>query len=299
MAARANRFPGRLLAVALSGFVVAECSLIKPDSSSPSAWRARLEAVEARLPEKLPAAAVLAIAAPPQSDDDDGWQTQMDAELAAATFGVSTLNGYSGNWPPTWKIMRTCRDVGDNRRAGRHFLAEHGAAAPIVDQSRLVLVGFSACDPAQFDREPLLQLGRIYHFNAGADGNQFVGGGFAFPESWGRWTVGDDAFLFFSLGTASLAPLSVAIEAISMSPAADRKQTVDVAANGRACGQMAVTASRPHAAVTCPAGALRAEDNMLRLHIARPTRPIDIGLSADDPRRLGLGLQTLAVTPIE
>src|SRR5271165_3635692 len=82
MAARANRFPGRLLAVALSGFVVAECSLIKPDSSSPSAWRARLEAVEARLPEKLPAAAVLAIAAPPQSDDDDGWQTQMDAELA-------------------------------------------------------------------------------------------------------------------------------------------------------------------------------------------------------------------------
>ena len=300
VAVRANRFPGRLLAVALSGFVVAECSLIEPYSSSPSDWRARLAAVEAQLPANLPPDAVIAVAAPTQStDDDDNWQPQMDAQLAAVMLGVGTLNGYSANWPPTWKIMTTCRDVGENLRAGRHFLAEHGAAAPAVDQSRLMLVGFGDCDPAQFYREPSLQLDRIYRFGPGADGNQFVGGGFSAPESWGRWTDGKDAFLYFSLGIASPVPLSVAIEAVSMSSSADREQIVAVAANGRACGEMTVTASRPHASVTCPAGALRAEDNTLHLHIARPTRPIDAGLSTDDPRRLGLGLQTLTVTPIE
>src|SRR5271165_2538674 len=296
VAAGANRVPARLLAVALSAFVIAECVLIDPYSSSPSAWRTRLDALEARLPARLPHDAVFAIAVDPQ--DTEYNDTQTDAELVAATLGVSTMNGYSGSSPPTWKIMTTCRDVGDDLRAGRHFLAEHGQAAPAVDPSRLVLVGFGACDPAQFYREPSLQLGQVYHFTSEAEGNEFAGGGFAFPEGWGRWTNGDDAFLYFSLGTAPPAPLSVAIDAISMSSAADRAQIVTVVANGHACGEMVVTTSRPHAAITCPAGALGTEDNTLRLHIAHPTRPVDIGLSSDH-RRLGLGLRTLTVTPIE
>ena len=81
---------------------------------------------------------------------------QTDAELAAVTLGISTLNGYSGNHPPTWKPMTTCGDVGDNLRAGQHFLAEHGMPAPDITADRLVLLGFGACTPAELGRDPFL-----------------------------------------------------------------------------------------------------------------------------------------------
>jgi hypothetical protein len=283
--ARADRPRQCLLAVALSLFLVAECSLINPSSSSPSDWRARLDALEARLPKKLPPHAVLAIA----SDDS---LIQFDSEVAAVMLGISTLNGRSGNSPPTWKPMTTCRDIGDNLRSARRFLVEHGLAAPNVTPDRLELLGFDTCVPEELsDRDPPLQLGRTYDFAQGADGNQFAADGFSNPESWGRWTDGNDASLFFSLGTAPPAPLSVAIEATSLSPAPDRKQVVAVTANGNPCGQFIITASQPHAEVTCPVGALRVGDNALTFRVAHPTRPIDLA----DTRLLGLGLENLTI----
>jgi hypothetical protein len=299
-AARLHHLPRWLLALALSVFLVAECSLVGRYSSSPSTWRARLNALEALLPKKPPSDAVLAIATEPEKPGFD-WPwilTQMDASLAAVTLGVSTLNGYSGSAPPNWKVMTTCRDIGDNLRAGRHFWAEHGTTAPAITQSRLVLVGFDSCDPVQFTGDPAVQLGHTYYFGVGADGNQFLGDGFSDPESWGRWTDDKNAFLFFSLGSLPSAPLSIAVAAASMSSAADRKQAVNVIVNGQACGQLVVTASRPLAAVTCPAGAFRTEYNMLRLGIARPARPIDVGVN-EDRRLLGLGLIALTLMPKE
>ena len=297
-APRAYRLPRYLLALALSVFLVAECSLINQNSSAPSDWRARLDALEASLPKQLPPHAVLAIKTEPWKPEIDWpWKLiQTDASLAAVTLGISTLNGYSGNYPPTWKPMTTCRDISDNLLSGRHFLIEHGNPAPDITSDRVVPLGFGTCPPSEFTDDPPLQLGRTYHFAQGADGNQFLADGFSYPESWGRWTDAETAFLFFTLSTAPLAPFSVAIEASSLSRAADRKQVAAVIANGHACGQFVVTSSWPHAEVTCPPGALRAGDNMLRFNIARPTRPIDLGINNDD-RHLGLGLQTLTVTP--
>src|SRR5262249_27755983 len=145
-----------------------------------------------------------------------------------------------------------------------------------------------------YELSPLepLQLGRTYHFARGADGNQFLGEGFSHPESWGTWTDAKDAFLFFQLGTAPPAPLSIAIEASSLSPEADRKQLFAAAATGQVGGRLVVTSSRPDATITCPAGAFGAGDNVLHLQIARPTRPVDLGMNADH-RPLGLGLMTL------
>jgi hypothetical protein len=151
-AAQSYRAPRWLLAVMLFVLLVAECSLINQNSSPPSAWRARLDVLEARLPKNLSPHAVLAIATEPQKPGqvDFPWVlTQTDAVLAAVTLGISTLNGYSGNMPPTWKPMTTCRDIGDNLRAGRRFLTEHGVAAPEITSNQLVLVGFDTCDTAE------------------------------------------------------------------------------------------------------------------------------------------------------
>lgn len=145
--ATAEQNPGlrRALAVALSMFVVAECSLIHHYSSSPAEWRSRLAALEGRLPPKLPPHAILAVAAaapPPGVFPLPG----IDAQLAAAILGIRTLNGYSSNTPPGWRYMTTCHDVMENLRAGRQFLAEHHLPTPRISPDQLVLVGFGPCD---------------------------------------------------------------------------------------------------------------------------------------------------------
>ncbi len=297
-AAGAYRLPRRLAAVALSAFLVAECSMVGHDGSAPAAWRARLAALEARLPARLPPHAVLAIATPPLGPGTD-WPwilPQVDADVAAATLGIVTLDGYSGNDPPTWRTMTTCGEIADNLRAGRHFLAEHGLPAPDIAPTRLVLVGFGSCAPVPLARDPPLALGRTYRFARGAAGNGFAADGFSHPESWGRWTDGRNAFLFFTLAAAPARPISVAVDAESLSRAADRRQVASILANGHPCGRLVVTATHPRAEITCPAGALRAGDNVLRLRIAHPTRPIDLGVNTDR-RHLGLGLKTLTLTP--
>ena len=298
-ASRICHFGRYLVAVALSVFLVVECSFISQYSTPLSEWRARLDEIQASLPKQIPPHAVLAIKTDPKKPGLD-WPwllTQTDADIAAATLGISTLNGYSGNRPPTWKPMTTCRDIGDNLRSGRHFLIEHGYPPPDITPDRVVLIGFGPCNPVESARDPPLQLGRTYHFAQDDDGNKLLADGFSYPESWGRCTEAENAFLFFTLSTDPLAPLSVGIEARSPSPAANGNQEATVVANGHVCGTFVITSSRAHAQVTCPPGALRAGENMLRLDITRPARPIDRGMNNDE-RLLGLGLQTLIVTPI-
>ena len=156
----------------------------------------------------------------------------------------------------------------------------------------------SAAAGLHLGRYPVLQLERTYHFAEGAEGNGFVADGFSDPESWGRWTDGKNALLLFTLSAAPPALVTVAIEATSFSPAADRNQVVTLLANGRVCGQLVVSDGKHRAEVTCPTGALRTGNNVIRLRIANPARPKDLGTSADN-RRLGLGLSTLIITPSE
>ncbi len=293
-----SRLQRGFLAALLSGFMVAECSLVGHYGSAPTAWSARLEALESRLPKHLPPRAVLAVATPPLGPGTDwAWiLPQIDAEVAAATFGISTMNGYSGNRPPTWKTITTCEDIADNIRAGRHFREVHDLPRPRITSERLVLIGFGSCDPVPLARDPILELGRTYRFSEGAVGNEFLADGFSYPESWGRWTDRKNAFLFFRLPAAPRGAVSLDVGATALSPAADRRQVVAVLANGRSCGSLVITANQSHGRATCPVGALRAGDNMLHLRIGHPTRPIDLG-TGKDRRELGLGLETLAITP--
>ena len=297
--ARAYRYPCRLLAVVLSVFLVAECSFINQSASPPSAWRARLDALEARLPKKLPPHAVLAIATEPKPGDDSAFVlTLIDADVAAATLGIHTLTGYSGDFPPTWRTMTTCRDVGYNIHAGRHFLAEYGLPTPDITPSQIVLVGFGACQVTGLGSDPTLQFGRAYRFANGGDGNVLTGDGFSDPESWGRWTDAKNAFLFFSLASPPPGPVSIAVEADSFSPTPDREQSVTVAANGHVCGRLTLAAGKPHTEVICPTGALHANDNMVSLRVAHPARPIDLGINADE-RLLGLALRTVTLKEVQ
>lgn len=143
----------RVLAIGLSVFVVAECSLIHHLSSSPAEWRRRIAALESRLPPKLPPHAILAVA---DKDPTPGaWALHdLDAQLVAVLLGIHTVNGYTSNTPPGWRFMATCHDVEENLRAGRKFLADHGFPAPPISSNQVVLVGFSPCHLPDLDNTP-------------------------------------------------------------------------------------------------------------------------------------------------
>jgi hypothetical protein len=68
-----------------------------------------------------------------------------------------------------------------------------------------------------------------------------------------------------------------------------------VNANGQDCGQFMLSDRKQNGRVVCPAGALRSGENMVRLRIARPARPIDLDIKNKDRRHLGLGLKTLTI----
>lgn len=287
------------LAVALSALLLAECSLVRQDVSTPADWRGRAEALLAKLPKDLPPDAVLAVRTRTMRANVMAWIfEQIDAEVVATELGIRTINGYSGNSPPGWRTLATCHDVGHDLRAGRHFLAEHGLPTPRLRSGQLVLVGFAACNRADLGADPLLELGRRYRFAAGGPGNAFVGDGFSHEESWGRWTDSRTAFLFFRLRILPPGPTSIAVDARSFSSRPDRRQAITVSANHRACGRFVLTGRDAKGQVVCPAGVLGPGDNVVRFRIARPARPIDIGMNSDT-RQLGLGLVTLTIAAKE
>jgi hypothetical protein len=288
-------WPRRLLALALSIFLIGECSLVGHLSSAPADWQKRLDTIEAKLPRVLPPDAVLALATGHKTDME--WvERQVDADEAAVALGIRTLNGYSGNYPPAWRSMSDCADIGANIREGRHFLAEHGFAAEPIRKQDVVPIGFGHCDHSGIDSDPALSLGQTYGFAAGHAGGSFVADGFSGAESWGRWTDGKEAFLFFSLGSVPAGAVVVAVSATALFPHRAERQVVGVAANGQSCGRLVLHERSEQVQASCPAGSFRLGNNWLRFRVAHPTRPIDLHINGDR-RHLGMGLEALTLKP--
>jgi hypothetical protein len=106
------RCPGwvRATTVALiSMLVVAEGSCLRPLTTTKPEWQDRLAAVAAELPRTMPEAPILLLA--PSRGPDDEWYRDIDAMLFAQDHGWATLNGYSGNFPPTNRPAGQCRDI--------------------------------------------------------------------------------------------------------------------------------------------------------------------------------------------
>ncbi|HEX4042036.1 MAG TPA: hypothetical protein VHY10_10075 [Xanthobacteraceae bacterium] len=269
--------------VLLVGLLVAEGCAIKPFTSTIDFWRTAETAVAVKLPASLPPSAILAAT---------GWQ--LIPALVAVKLGIRTLDGYSGNIPPDWHEIATCDDVDHDLRAGQRFLVEHGRSPPKISPDKIVLIGLGACDRNAFLRDPPLAFNHVYRFGNGGDGDKFMGDGFSVQEDWGRWTVGNAAYLYFSLPAAPKHALTFAVTAMGFSPASDHRQDIAVDANGDDCGTFSVANGREQAEIVCPVVAFHAHSNALRLRIANPARPSDVGHSTDE-RELGLGLKSLTV----
>jgi hypothetical protein len=223
---------------------------------------------------------------------------QEDAVLAALERGVATLNGYSGRYPPGWTSVENCGDIGNNIRAARHFYTEHGLPAPEILPTRIITIGFGACDLVAALRPPMVAFGHEYRFGTSGEGNAIAGGGFWDAEPWGRWTVADTANLYLTFAAEPKRALALTFEGYGFSAARDRRQDIVVEVGGKICGVLTIATGKGRDRVVCPAGAMQAGENRLRLRILHPATPTETA-SWDDARPLGLGLSTLTVTPAD
>lgn len=290
------RYIGRASAVLLSAFLVVECSSIYHLESNPVVWRERVEALKARMPKRMPAHAILAVSTA-HANGMAKTAKRVDAIVVATSLGIRTLNGYSGNLPPTWKPLTTCRDIVDDVRAGQRFRAEHGFPRLQIEARNIITLGFGSCDLTGLGREPELVLGHTYHFSSEGDGSAFEGDGFSYPEKWGTWTNAKNAFLLFSLPSAPVGPIAIVMDATALPKENGGEQVIAITANGRSCGAVAVHPGAARTNTICPTGALRAGKNVLRLRVRFVERPIDLRIN-QDRRHLGVGLKTLRVVAV-
>ena len=222
-----------------------------------------------------------------------------DAMVVAATLNRPTLNGMSTFLPPGWDLMHPERlDYADRilAEAARHGLRE-GLCALDLEALRWSGPGWTPTSIAP-DFLPVLRPRNPLAAYAGAPGlREMLAGGWGVPEVWGTWTVGDSAHLRIRLppggrggGVLELRGRGYALPGGTQAVRATVGRTTNV--HWAEAHFTATTIS----ALRIPFAAEDREDDVLdiRLSIASPTSPADLGRSGDS-RRLGLGLLTIAL----
>ena len=131
--------------------LVAESGLYHHSTYAKVEAQGRVAELRAKLPEVLPADPILYV----------GWDgqraslvTEIDSMLLAQELGWPTVNGYSGNLPPSYGPPDSC-----SRLPAR--IASYMDFAGITDETyyvglmdRMVLIDFEDCDPAWWDEMP-------------------------------------------------------------------------------------------------------------------------------------------------
>ena len=139
-----------------------------------------------------------------------------------------------------------------------------------------------------------LLAGRIRPWNGarragGAlDHDLYLPAGWAFPEDWGRWSLGRRSVIKFvpAPGLATLAAPRLAIQGRYFGPA----EATAVYLNGAHLGDFELA----DASIPLPAGSLAGEHVVLELLHAQPLRPADVSASGD-MREIKFGLEALAI----
>ena len=142
-----NNFIFTLL-VLFSFLGLAEASTATIKTSEKAVWRERIANLEKQVPADLPDYAVLFFA---QTGSPSLWYAhELDAMWVGLKNGKPTINGYSGQAPPSWNFFygTDCQAVSDFITTYQAWDASNEYQAPyyLWVKSRIVPIGFSNCD---------------------------------------------------------------------------------------------------------------------------------------------------------
>ena len=118
----------------------------------------RIDAYLSEIPSSVPDQPILFLAHSPNKVPLD---TDIDAMLLAQRLGWPGFNGYSGNEPPGYESMNSCRDIQHRILAYMDF-AEISSETYYLDMiNRVVPLGLGDCNPTMKERMPRLFAGPL------------------------------------------------------------------------------------------------------------------------------------------
>ncbi|NWO04474.1 MAG: acyltransferase [Alteromonadaceae bacterium] len=183
-------------------------------------------------------------------------------------------------------------------------LSAHGNRVLYSGFEERVLSAYAACDtcpPAPGtvipDFDSTVQKGERVTFEAGSQGQQYLGKGWSNPEHWGNWTAGNTATLYLPLANGDVRSLKV--EAHPLISDSHLRQRINATMNGIPAGSVTLNEdSGPDFELKVPQAAQRAlkENKVLVLELELPnaTSPAQAGINGD-PRVLALGLTAVTL----
>jgi hypothetical protein len=135
----------------LVGLLVAESVFYTHATYVKADAQARLDALAQQIPSVVPANPILFVAENPQ---DPSYATEIDAMLLSQQLGWSTLNGYSGNYPPGYDYPSSCKQLPVLIKNYMDFAGISSETFYLEMMKRVVPLGFTDCDPAWREHMP-------------------------------------------------------------------------------------------------------------------------------------------------
>jgi hypothetical protein len=103
----------------------------------------RLSAIKNMIPVDIPKDPVLILS----GTGKPNVENEIDAMLVAQDLGWPVLNGYSGNFPPSYGVTNTCRVLPERIIAYMKFAHISDVVFYLTMMKRVVPVGFADCNP--------------------------------------------------------------------------------------------------------------------------------------------------------
>jgi hypothetical protein len=134
--------------------------------------------------------------------------------------------------------------------------------------------------PSLLDAIPITPTDASVPFTPGSAGDKLLARGWSIPESWGRWSDGDEAVLILRFADASRAADVDLSLAAFVPPGHD--QRVEVAANGHVVARWRFTTDAQDVSFHIPPAYIRS-DGIVNLTFSLPdaASPRSFGMSAD------------------
>lgn len=136
----------KVVVVLIAPVLVFEAGMTSMQTSSKEVWRQRLAVLDESLPENLPKNSILFFA----QNSGPFYAAELDAMWVALKRGARTVNGYSGNSPPYYRLTfgKNCSELPGRVIAYLSFAKQ----SENVDAYRelagqITPIGFDHCDP--------------------------------------------------------------------------------------------------------------------------------------------------------
>jgi len=235
------------------------------------------------------------------------WPSQIHNPMKLNGRGMTLADRYIDHWtlvsssrPEREKKCERYRLMRPNHDLSQFYLYEdHKVEISRADQEgfRSVVLGSVSAVP-----RPQLAVynpGQLVDFRSGGNSVQYVLQGWNHPESWGTWTDGEVAEVFFFLQEPFKADLLLTASLRAFVGPLHPVVRVEVECNGHTLGDWILDSAATIEKSVLISRDISAKDRTLNFlfRIYHPASPYGLGQSTDR-RLLGLGFSTLRIAPL-